>query len=62
VDDIQRECAAYQDLVQKNKGIDLIDKGQIKPGDEVSTEREYAEKFHISRMNVRQALTHLVNE
>ena len=41
---------------------DLIDKGELKPGDAIPTEREYAEKFHISRMTVRQALTQLVNE
>lgn len=40
----------------------LIDKGELMPGDVIPTEREYAEKFHISRMTVRQALTQLVNE
>ena len=38
-----------------------IEKGQLKPGDSIPSEREYAEKYQISRMTVRQALTHLVN-
>ncbi|WP_042464159.1 GntR family transcriptional regulator [Neobacillus dielmonensis] len=41
---------------------DLIDKGELKPGDLIPPEREYAEKLQISRMTVRQALTQLVNE
>ncbi|WP_026695853.1 GntR family transcriptional regulator [Peribacillus kribbensis] len=41
---------------------DLIEKGELGPGDAVPTEREYAEKFQISRMTVRQAFTQLVNE
>lgn len=41
---------------------DLIDKGELKPGDSLPAEREYAEKYQISRMTVRQAFTKLVNE
>ncbi|MDR4945782.1 GntR family transcriptional regulator [Neobacillus cucumis] len=40
----------------------LIEKGELKPGDALPPEREYAEKYHISRMTVRQAFTDLVNE
>jgi GntR family transcriptional regulator len=40
----------------------LIEKGELKPGDSLPAEREYAEKFQISRMTVRQAFTQLVNE
>ncbi|WP_421383568.1 GntR family transcriptional regulator [Bacillus salacetis] len=41
---------------------ELIEKGELKPGDSLPAEREYAEKFQISRMTVRQAFTQLVNE
>jgi GntR family transcriptional regulator len=41
---------------------DLIEKGKLKPGDSVPPEREFAEKYKISRMTVRQAFTKLVNE
>jgi GntR family transcriptional regulator len=40
---------------------ELIEKGELKPGDAIPPEREYAEKYQISRMTVRQAFTHLVN-
>jgi GntR family transcriptional regulator len=40
----------------------LIENGELKPGDSIPPEREYAERFHISRMTVRQALTQLVND
>lgn len=41
---------------------ELIEKGKLKPGDSVPPEREFAEKYKISRMTVRQAFTKLVNE
>lgn len=41
---------------------ELIDKKELKPGDMIPSEREYAEKFQISRMTVRQALNNLVND
>lgn len=40
----------------------LIEKGELKPGDALPPEREFAEKYQISRMTVRQAFTQLVNE
>jgi GntR family transcriptional regulator len=60
-------------LIEKNSPIpiyyqlgelikELIAKGELKPGDSLPAEREYAEKFQISRMTVRQAFTQLVNE
>lgn len=39
----------------------LIEKGDLTPGDSLPAEREYAEKYQISRMTVRQAFTQLVN-
>jgi GntR family transcriptional regulator len=40
----------------------LIEKGELRKGEALPAEREYAEKYQISRMTVRQAFTHLVNE
>lgn len=42
--------------------IELIEKGELRPDDALPPEREYAEKFQISRMTVRQAYTELVNK
>ncbi|MGD6804061.1 GntR family transcriptional regulator [Rossellomorea vietnamensis] len=39
-----------------------IESSELKPGDSLPAEREYAEQFQISRMTVRQAFTQLVNE
>ncbi|PLS02063.1 GntR family transcriptional regulator [Neobacillus cucumis] len=50
----------YYQLEELIKG--LIEKGDLKPGDALPPEREYAEKYQISRMTVRQAFTDLVNE
>jgi GntR family transcriptional regulator len=41
---------------------ELIEEGKLKTGDSVPPEREFAEKYKISRMTVRQAFTKLVNE
>lgn len=50
----------YYQLEENIKG--LIEKGELKPGDALPAEREYAEKYQISRMTVRQAFTKLVND
>jgi GntR family transcriptional regulator len=50
----------YYQLEEQIK--DLIENGVLKPGDAIPPEREYAEKYQISRMTVRQAFTHLVND
>ncbi|MCR4431333.1 MAG: GntR family transcriptional regulator [Tepidanaerobacteraceae bacterium] len=39
-----------------------IEKKKLKPGDPIPSEREYCEKFGISRMTVRQALKELETE
>ncbi|MEH7223991.1 GntR family transcriptional regulator [Bacillus sp. JJ1566] len=39
-----------------------IEKKELKPGDMIPSEREFAEKYQISRMTVRQAINNLVNE
>lgn len=38
----------------------LIEKGELKPGDAIPSERSYTETFQVSRMTVRQALSNLV--
>lgn len=40
----------------------LIERGDLKPGDMIPSEREYSEKYEISRMTVRQAINNLVND
>lgn len=40
----------------------LIESGQLVPGDVLPSEREYSVKYGISRMTVRQAIINLVNE
>jgi GntR family transcriptional regulator len=42
--------------------IQLIESGELKPGDSIQSERELSEKYEISRMTVRQALQELVND
>jgi GntR family transcriptional regulator len=42
--------------------IQLIESGELKPGDNIQSERELSEKYDISRMTVRQALLELVND
>ncbi|MCH1627273.1 GntR family transcriptional regulator [Ferdinandcohnia quinoae] len=39
-----------------------IESKELRPGDMIPSEREYAEEYQISRMTVRQALNNLVNE
>lgn len=42
--------------------LEEIDAGRLNVGDRVPSERELADRFKISRMTVRHALTELVNE
>ncbi|MEH7238757.1 GntR family transcriptional regulator [Bacillus sp. JJ1562] len=39
-----------------------IEKKELNPGDMIPSEREFAEKYQISRMTVRHAINNLVNE
>ncbi|WP_112182039.1 MULTISPECIES: GntR family transcriptional regulator [Paraliobacillus] len=50
----------YHQLEQHIK--QLIEKGDLKPGDMIPSEREYADKYNVSRMTIRQAIVNLVNE
>ncbi|MCM3594830.1 GntR family transcriptional regulator [Metabacillus idriensis] len=48
---------------QLEEGIkEAIQQQQLMPGEMIPSEREYAEKYGISRMTVRQALSNLVND
>ncbi|MED4475098.1 GntR family transcriptional regulator [Oceanobacillus caeni] len=47
---------------QLEEEIKRMIQDQLKPGDLLPSEREYAEKYDISRMTVRQAITNLVKE
>ena len=40
----------------------LAETKDLKPGDLIPSEREFAEKYEVSRMTVRQAINNLVNE
>jgi len=45
---------AYQDVVTQI--VDLIEKGMLKKGDQLPTERELTENFRVSRTTVREAI------
>ncbi len=70
---ILRKGCSWRKMINKNSPIPiyyqieeyikaLIENGELRPGDALPPEREYAEKYQISRMTVRQAFTQLVNE
>jgi GntR family transcriptional repressor for pyruvate dehydrogenase complex len=45
---------AYEDIVKQIR--DLIEKGRLKKGDQLPTERELTETFKVSRATVREAI------
>lgn len=49
-------------VVIKSALLDLIESGQMKPGDKVASENRLAEQFSVSRMTSRRAITELVTE
>lgn len=42
--------------------LEEIDAGRLQPGQQIPSERELSDRFHMSRMTVRHALNELVNE
>lgn len=44
----------YQDIVAQIEA--LLDRGELRPGDQLPTERALAEQFQVSRASVREAL------
>ncbi|MFE0506802.1 GntR family transcriptional regulator [Peribacillus butanolivorans] len=60
-------------MIQKNSPLPIyyqleeaikeaIQNHELEPGEMIPSEREYTEKYEISRMTVRQAISNLVNE
>ncbi|MEN2766895.1 GntR family transcriptional regulator [Ornithinibacillus xuwenensis] len=58
--DKQSPIPIYYQLEEEIKS--MIHTKQLKPGDLLPSEREFAEKYAISRMTVRQAINNLVKE
>lgn len=50
-----RKTRAYEEIVRQLQS--LIAQGRLKSGDRLSTERELAQQFGVSRVTVRQALS-----
>ncbi len=50
-----KRVRVFEEIVQQLK--DYFEKGELKPGDKLPTERQLAEQFNVSRVSVRQALT-----
>jgi GntR family transcriptional repressor for pyruvate dehydrogenase complex len=48
---------AYEDIVTQIR--DLIEKGELKPGDQLPNEKEMTETFKVSRSTVREAMLSL---
>ena len=58
--DKQSPIPMYHQIMENLKK--QIEDGTLAPDTLIPSEREYAERFGISRMTVRQALSNLVNE
>lgn len=50
----------YQQLMESIK--EKIRKGELRPGDKIQSEREMSKLYGISRMTVRNAINHLIEE
>jgi GntR family transcriptional repressor for pyruvate dehydrogenase complex len=50
-----RKVRAYEEIVRQLES--LIQKGKLKPGDRLASERDLADQFGVSRVTVRQALS-----
>lgn len=59
---LKREAPTPLYLQLKNALVADIDAGQYKPHQRLMSERELGEKFKVSRMTVRQALTEMIRE
>ena len=57
---LRREAPTPLYLQLKNALVAEIDAGQYKPHERLLSERELGEKFKVSRMTVRQALTDMI--
>src|ERR1700737_4546150 len=52
-----RRMRVPEEIVDQIRG--LIASGQLRPGDQLPSERELAEQFQVSRASIREALTAL---
>src|SRR4030043_1552962 len=52
-----RKKRAYEDIVKQIRH--LVEKGRLKRGDQLPTERELSETFKVSRASVREAIRYL---
>jgi GntR family transcriptional regulator len=59
---LKREASTPLYVQLKNALVADIDAGQYKPHERLMSERELGEKFKVSRMTVRQALTEMIRE
>jgi GntR family transcriptional regulator len=59
---LRREAPTPLYLQLKNALVTDIDAGQYRPHERLLSERELGEKFKVSRMTVRQALTEMIRE
>jgi GntR family transcriptional regulator len=59
---LRREAPTPLYLQLKNALVADIDAGHYKPHDRLMSERELGEKFKVSRMTVRQALTDMIRD
>src|SRR6266540_3341693 len=59
---LRRQAPTPLYLQLKNALVADIDAGQYKPHERLMSERELGEKFKVSRMTVRQALTEMIRE
>lgn len=59
---LRREAPTPLYLQLKHALVADIDAGQYKPHERLMSERELGEKFRVSRMTVRQALTEMIRE
>lgn len=59
---LRREAPTPLYLQLKNALVSDIDGGRYKPHERLMSERELGEKFKVSRMTVRQALTEMIRE
>lgn len=59
---LRREAPTPLYMQLKNALVADIDAGQYKPHERLMSERELGEKFNVSRMTVRQALTAMIRE
>jgi GntR family transcriptional regulator len=59
---LKREAPTPLYLQLKNALVADIDAGQYRPHERLMSERELGEKFKVSRMTVRQALTEMIRE